>query len=111
MPTLAIINSVQTLKRYKKVGYTQEQAEEQVEILQEAAEEIFKKIKENTENTKTLTKGKFLYEIEKLRTETKLEIEKLKSNLTGTIIKTVVWTGAGIVIALTSIFLPFIIKN
>jgi actin-related protein len=100
MSTIAVINSVQTLKRYKKVGYTQEQAEEQVEILQEATEEIFRKIKEDAENTKALTEGKFLYEIEKLRLEFRSEIQKSKN-------ETLLWlfgmltTFTGIIFAIT----------
>ena len=91
MSTIAVINSVQTIKGYKKVGYTQEQAEEQVEILQEATEEIFKKIKEDAENTKALTEGKFLYETGQLRFEFKNENEKIRAEIQKAKNETLLW--------------------
>jgi len=76
MPT-AIISTHKIFKKFKEAGFNEQQAETITNVFEENNEEILKKIKEDTKNTKILTEGKFLYEIEKIRSE----IQKSKNEM------------------------------
>ena len=82
-----------------------EKIHSQTELLRKDTTSQMELLRKDTTSQTELLRKDTTSQIELFRKDTTIELEKLKSTLTGVIIKTVVWTGAGIILALTGVLL------